>query len=152
MADNTLVELFEEFLTIYKVTNRKAIIDILQAELNTSQLKEIYNGTDGKKSSRDLAALLSNKCSHTKVARLWNKWALIGIIAIDKTSGKQKAVFNLNDYGIACAMEDEKSLKEIGEIVGTSSKAVRLFAVSLEKAGLIEYITETKVKCPKRVF
>lgn len=42
--------------------------------------------------------------------------------------------------------------KEIGAEIGTSSEAVRLFAVSLEKAGLIEYISGAKGKCPKRLF
>lgn len=45
-----------------------------------------------------------------------------------------------------------KTLKEIGEDVGTSSEAVRLFAVSLEKAGLLEYVIIGKSKCPKRLF
>ncbi len=45
-----------------------------------------------------------------------------------------------------------KSLKEIGEEVNTSSEAVRLFAVSLEKAGLLEYVVNSKAKCPKRLF
>lgn len=45
-----------------------------------------------------------------------------------------------------------KTLKEIGAEVGTSSEAVRLFAVSLEKAGLLEYIADGKSKCPKRIF
>lgn len=45
-----------------------------------------------------------------------------------------------------------KSLKEISDEVGTSSEAVRLFAVSLEKAGLIEYVVSSKTKCPKRLF
>lgn len=45
-----------------------------------------------------------------------------------------------------------KTLKEIGEDVGTSSEAVRLFAVSLEKAGLLEYTVIGKSKCPKRLF
>lgn len=44
------------------------------------------------------------------------------------------------------------SMKEIGVEVGTSSEAVRLFAVSLEKAGLLEYVTTSKSKCPKRLF
>ena len=44
------------------------------------------------------------------------------------------------------------NMKEIGDKVGTSSEAVRLFAVSLEKAGLIEYIISSKSKNPKRLF
>ena len=45
-----------------------------------------------------------------------------------------------------------RTLKEIGMEVGTSSEAVRLFAVSLEKAGLLEYVICAKSKCPKRLF
>ncbi len=45
-----------------------------------------------------------------------------------------------------------RSLKEIGTEVGTSSEAVRQFAVSLEKAGLLEYVISAKSKCPKRLF
>lgn len=45
-----------------------------------------------------------------------------------------------------------KSLKEIGDEVKTSSEAVRLFAVSLEKAGLLEYVMNSKTKYPKRLF
>ena len=45
-----------------------------------------------------------------------------------------------------------KTLKEISVEVGTSSEAVRLFAVSLEKAGLLEYVVNAKSKCPKRLF
>ena len=45
-----------------------------------------------------------------------------------------------------------KTLKEISVEVGTSSEAVRLVAVSLEKAGLLEYVVNAKSKCPKRLF
>lgn len=45
-----------------------------------------------------------------------------------------------------------KTLKEISAEVGTSSEAVRLFAVSLEKAGLLEYVVSAKSKCPRRLF
>lgn len=44
------------------------------------------------------------------------------------------------------------SLKDIGAAVGTSSEAVRQFAVALEKAGLVEYVQDGKNKYPKRVF
>ena len=45
-----------------------------------------------------------------------------------------------------------KSIKEISEEVKTTSEAVRLFVVSLEKAGLLDYVVNTKSKCPKRLF
>ena len=51
------------------------------------------------------------------------------------TTEQRKKMYDLFD--------GTKSLKEIGEEVNTSSEAVRLFAVSLEKAGLIEYVSNT---------
>ena len=42
--------------------------------------------------------------------------------------------------------------KEIGTIIGTSGEAVRQFALTLEKSGLVEYIQNGKNKCPKRIF
>lgn len=60
------------------------------------------------------------------------------------TTEQRKKMYDLFD--------GTKSLKEIGEEVNTSSEAVRLFAVSLEKAGLIEYVSNTRAKCPKRLF
>lgn len=46
-----------------------------------------------------------------------------------------------------------KSLKEIGDIAKTSSEAVRVFASSLEKIGLVEYVEiNAKTKYPKKVF
>lgn len=60
------------------------------------------------------------------------------------TTEQRKKMYDLFD--------GTKSLKEIGEEVNTSSEAVRLFAVSLEKAGLIENVSNTKAKCPKRLF
>ena len=60
------------------------------------------------------------------------------------TTEQRKKMYDLFD--------GTKSFKEIGEEVNTSSEAVRLFAVSLEKAGLIEYVSNTKAKCPKRLF
>ncbi len=135
MANDKLENLFEEFLLMYKVVNRRNIIEILQRELNTEQLIEIYQKSDGEKSTREVAAVLKNKCSHSTIARLKNRYL---------TTEQRKKMYDLFD--------GTKSLKEIGEEVNTSSEAVRLFAVSLEKAGLIEYVSNTKAKCPKRLF
>ena len=45
-----------------------------------------------------------------------------------------------------------KGNREIGDIVGVSSEGVRLFAIALEKEGLIEYEMIGNSKCPKRIF
>ena len=106
MADNRMIELFEEFLLIYKVVNRKNIIEVLRAELNTEQLIEIYQCSNGDRSTRDVAAALQRKCAHSTVARLWNKWALLGIVVPAKQKGRYRAAFNLEEYGISGMIEE----------------------------------------------
>lgn len=100
MADEKLTNLFEEFLLLYKVINRPKIIDLLRAELKTEQAIEVYQLTDGEKSTRELAGMLKNKCSHVTVASLWNKWALIGLVVPAKQKGRYKAAFDLLEYGV----------------------------------------------------
>lgn len=106
MAENRLEELFEEFLLIYKVVNRKSIIDVLRSELNTDQLIEIYQYSNGDRSTREVSAMLTNKCSHSTIARIWNKWALLGLVVPAKQKGRYKAAFNLDEYGISGVIEE----------------------------------------------
>jgi hypothetical protein len=100
MADEKLINLLEEFLLLYKVINRQKIIEILRTELKTDLAIEIYQLTDGEKSTRELAGMLKNKCSHATVASLWNKWALIGLVVPVKQKGRYKMAFDLVEYGI----------------------------------------------------
>lgn len=108
MTDDRLIDLVEEFLLLYKVVNRKNIIDILRSELNTDQLIEIYQKSDGGKSTREVSVILKNKCSHSTIARLWNKWALLGLVVPARQKGRYKAAFSLEEYGISgITIEDE---------------------------------------------
>ena len=108
MADETLINFVKEFLTIYKVINRKTILEILNTELKNEQLIEIYQLTDGEKSSRELAGVLKNKCSHATVVNLWNKWAVLGIVSPAKQKGRYKAIFNLSEFGLGTGEYDKE--------------------------------------------
>ncbi len=109
MADERLTYLLEEFLLLYKVVNRKNVIGILRAELNTEQLIEIYQKSDGEKSTREVSASLKNKCSHTTIIRLWNKWALLGLVVPARQHGRYKAAFNLDEYGISGIIDEDEA-------------------------------------------
>ncbi len=102
-----LSNMFEEFLTLYKFVNKKAIADMLNAELNKSQLIEIYRLTNGENSTRDIANLLTEKCAHATIANIWKRWALKGIVLPAATKGRFKAAFNLDEYGITQIQEEE---------------------------------------------
>ncbi len=107
MVNDKLTGMFEEFLLLYKVINRKSVIEILRSELKTDQLIEIYQLTDGEKSTRELSSILKDKCSHTTISNLWNKWALLGLVYPARQKGRYKAAFNLFEYGIT-KLEDKE--------------------------------------------
>lgn len=102
-----LSSVFEEFLTLYKFVNKNTIVTTLQSELNSKQLIEIYRLTDGEHSTRDIANLITEKCGHDKIARLWRQWALKGLVVATERKGRVKAAFNLDEYGITQVQEDE---------------------------------------------
>ena len=108
MEMDKMEKMFEEFLLLYKVVNRKNIVDTLRAELNSEQLIEIYQLSNGERSTREIAALAKNKCAHSKVARLWNQWALHGLVVPVSPKGRYKAAFNLDEYGISGVVEEEE--------------------------------------------
>ena len=61
-----------------------------------------------EKSRLEKLPLFKNKCSHSTIARLWNKWALLGLVAPAKQKGRYKAAFNLEEYGISGVVEEEE--------------------------------------------
>lgn len=83
---------------------------------------------------------------------------LLTIFSQDKLSAfnesiKQKYLTTEQRQKMYDYFDGTKSLKEIGDAVGVSSEAVRQFATTMEKAGLIEYVViNAKQKFPQRIF
>ena len=100
MDEDRLIALFEEFLTYYKIINREKLIHLLETELSSRKAIEIYQLTDGETSTRELAGMLKNKCSHATVANYWKKWAMVGIVLPTAEEGRYRAAFNLDEFGI----------------------------------------------------
>lgn len=83
---------------------------------------------------------------------------LLTILAQDRISGfnetiKNKFLTTPEREAMYELFDGTKSLKEISLKVNTTSEAVRLLALALEKDGLIEYEQiNAKTKYPKRIF
>lgn len=83
---------------------------------------------------------------------------LLTIFAQDKIEAfnlsiKNKYLTSANRQAMYDLFNGERSLKEIADETGVTSEAVRQFALTLEKAGLLEYVlNDSNVKLPKRLF
>lgn len=78
--------------------------EIIEKTLTTKELRRIYDLSDGKNSTRDIAEKLSKEemeVGHVKVYRNWKKWFTWGIvIPSEKYSGRYRKIINLEDLGI----------------------------------------------------
>lgn len=105
MNNDNFLKLFENFLNIYKLVNRDKIIGLLRNELDSKLLINVYSITDGEKSTRQISELINKEFSHSKIAVLWRRWALIGIVNTNQ-NGRAKAIFDLSEYGITEIKEE----------------------------------------------
>ncbi len=102
---------WKTYLKSFYLCIRLLIDEILLKFFKEVKYRAAYRNrskSDGEKSTREVAAVLKNKCSHSTIARLWNKWALLGLVAPAKQKGRYKAAFNLEEYGISGVVEEEE--------------------------------------------
>ena len=104
--EDTLEDMFSDFLKIYKCINRPKLIEILATELNDTTKLGIYQLSNGENTARYIGDKV--KISHTTVTRYWNQWALKGIAIPAKRKGRYMAAFDLREYGLLVFEDDEE--------------------------------------------
>jgi hypothetical protein len=73
---------------------------ILTQNLTKDREMLIYELSDGKRSTREIAALLGIK-SHVTVANYWKKWSVLGIVEpSEKYPGRFRKVCSLKEVGL----------------------------------------------------
>lgn len=99
--DQSLNELFSEFLRIYKFVNHSKIVEALCSELddNSGIKKKIYELSDGTRSTRDIQKVVG--ISPPTITAYWKQWALAGIAIPAERKGRFKAAFDLKEYGLS---------------------------------------------------
>ncbi len=73
--------------------------DVLLQELKTDEDKLVYECSDGVGSARDVEH--QTGVDHSTVARLWKKWAELGIVEpSERFQGRMKRLCSLRDLAI----------------------------------------------------
>ncbi len=66
--------------------------------------KMVYELSDGKRSTRDIAQIVCSsgrKTSHVTVGNLWEKWSLLNLVIPANRKGRVKRVLSLDSIGIS---------------------------------------------------
>ena len=73
-----LVAVLRELLTWYKLINMPAILDRVDGILDTNEKKSVYQLTDGKNTTREIADQVG--VNKNTVSAWWKEWARQGIV------------------------------------------------------------------------
>lgn len=93
-------EILKEILKWIKFTAAKEIRNVLLVTLDSEQRRQIYNLSDGNRSSMEIAKLVGT--SDTTIRRYWASWVRQGIVESLRVRGgeRYKKSFELEDFGI----------------------------------------------------
>lgn len=96
-----IVELLEDVLKWTRFQGWRNVKQVLVDALGDQISRKVYQLSDGKRTSRQIAKNLS--ISHVTVAEYWKKWAKVGIMESVKVKGggtRGVRIFSLDDFGI----------------------------------------------------
>lgn len=103
MTDQILKELAEQTKWL-KFLALPGLKKTIQENINTKELRMIYELSDGKLGTNDISKKLKLeglKVSHMTVYNYWKRWYAIGIvIPSDKYSGRFEKIIKLSDLNL----------------------------------------------------
>lgn len=80
-------------------TFRALLMDTLREDID----KLVYELSDGERSTRDIARMVSRggrRITHVTVANMWKKWAILHLVMAAQRKGRYKRVISLESLGI----------------------------------------------------
>ncbi|RLI40314.1 hypothetical protein DRO69_13055 [Candidatus Bathyarchaeota archaeon] len=115
--EEKIIEKLDELIFWIKISVmpniRKEIMENLRDEIE----KIVYELSDGKRSSRDIARIVSNRGSrritHVTVLNMWKKWSILNLVIPAQRKGRYKKITSLKALGIELPPVEE--LSETGE-------------------------------------
>jgi len=110
-----LIEKLDELIFWTKLsvlpTIKKVIVDNLRSDVD----KLVYELSDGKRSTREIANIISKKgkkISYVTIANMWKKWAILNIVMPTKRKGRYKKIISLESLGIKVPKIEGKKIEE----------------------------------------
>jgi len=105
-----LLEKLDELIFWIKLsvmpTIRKTIVDHLRSDID----KLVYELSDGNRSTREIASMVSRvgrDISHVTVANMWKKWAILNLVMPAQRRGRYERLISLESIGIEVPQLEE---------------------------------------------
>ena len=117
----SLSEKIDELIFWTKFSAMTTFVPLLTNALRTEIDKLIYELSDGKRSSREIAQIvcsIGRKTTHVTVGNMWEKWTLLNLVIPATRKGRVKKVVSLESIGISVPKYPSNAPNEVpdGEI------------------------------------
>ncbi len=109
-----LSEKIDELIFWARYSALKAFIADVKVTLRDDVEKLVYELSDGKNSTRDIAQIISKtgrRVTHATVANMWQKWATIPLVMPASRTGRYKKIVSLKNAGIELPVLEDTSIK-----------------------------------------
>jgi len=99
----SLSEKLDELIFWTKFSVLSTFSVLLKDALRDDTDKLVYELSDGNRSTREIARLISKggrKITHVTVANMWQKWSLMSLVMPARRRGRYRRVVSLESLGI----------------------------------------------------
>jgi hypothetical protein len=100
----SLSEKMDELIFWTKFSAMTTFIPILKNALRDDTDKLVYELSDGKRSTRDIAQIVCStgrKTTHVTVGNMWERWTLLNLVIPANRKGRVKRVLSLESIGMS---------------------------------------------------
>lgn len=76
---------------------------LIMDNLRTDTDKLVYELSNGERSTRDIASMISRggrRVSHVSIARMWQRWSILNLVMPAQRVGRYRRVLSLESMGI----------------------------------------------------
>ena len=104
MSDIELMsEKLDELIFWTKFTAMPTFRALLMSTLREEVDKLVYELSDGERSTREIAQIISRggrRITHVTVANTWKKWAILNLVIPARRKGRYRRVISLESLGV----------------------------------------------------
>lgn len=118
----SLSEKLDELIFWTRFTALPTFTSLLKNALRDDIGKLVYQLSDGERSTREIANLISRggrRITHATVANMWQKWSLMSLVMPARRRGRYRRVVSLESIGI-----EVPSVPEVEERIGAQEEEI----------------------------
>ena len=103
MVEEELIEKINELVFWVKFSALPTFISLIRNTLRDDVDRLVYELSDGQRSTRDIAQIVTangTKITHATIANMWEKWAMLNLVMTTEKKGRFKRAVSLATIGI----------------------------------------------------